>query len=240
MTKRASFSGRSLAVGLSVFSWMLCEPSLSAAQVRVRPGLVEVGGGLALTGSAELGSAEATMTSNQGGIPTRYNFFKVDNRIDAERAVAAWGGVNVTPTIGIEVSFERSRPALKTMVTGDAEGVVTTTLATSSIRQDIVGGNFLFYGNGLRYDGQRTVPFLLVGAGYLRQQDDEQEIKETGRIYQIGLGFKWVARIARSGRAGGPGLRLDVRYRVRDGGFDVEEGIRRRFLTGSLTGMIAF
>ena len=240
MTKHASFSGRSLVVGLSVFSWALCEPSPSAAQIRVRPGVVEIGGGLALTASAELGSAEATMTSNQTGVPTRYNFFKVDNKIDAEKAVAVWGGVNVTPTVGLEVSFERSRPALKTTVTGDAEGVATTTLGTSSIRQDIVGGNFLFYGNGLRFDEQKTVPFVLVGAGYLRQQDDDQETKETGRIYQIGLGFKWLARIASSGRAGGPGLRLDVRYRVRDGGFDFEEGARRGFLTGSVTGMVAF
>ena len=235
-----STSFRSSLVAFLALSWVLWRPDASAAQLRVSPATVELGGGLALAGVVDLDAVEATLTSNQPGTPERFKFVRLDSRINADPAPAAWVGVNLTRVVGVEVGFQRSRPSIRTRISGDAEGVPAVTLTTTSISQRIVEGNVIVHGNAWRFDGQRTVPFLLAGAGQLRQVDDEQGLAETGRIYQAGFGFKWVSGITSSGRARGPGMRLDLRYVVRDGGFDVRGDTRRSFVTFGMTASLAF
>jgi len=238
-TVRLSRAGIIVLVWVLVWLW---NPQTSAAQpapVSVRPASVEVGGGLAWSGVTSLGAQKATFTSNQPGTPDRFTFFKVDSRWDAARSVAVWVGANVTPMVGIEGGFQRSRPTIRALIAEDAEDVPDSTLTTTTISQDIIEANAVFHFNVGRFDAQKTVPFALVGGGYLRQFDEDQAFEETGRIFQVGLGFKWVAGIARSGRARGPGVRLDVRYVVTDGGFDFQDKTRRSFVTAGITALVA-
>jgi len=220
--------------------WLLWRPGASAAQLRVTPASLEIGGGLALSEVIDLGGVDATMTSGRPGTPEPFKFFLVDNRINAVPAPAAWVGVNVTRALGFEVVYQRSHPTIRTKISGDAEGVPPVTLTTESLSQRVIEGNLILHGNAWRFDGQRTVPFLLAGAGSLRQVDDDQASTETGRLYQVGFGFKWVSGITQSGRARGPGMRLDLRYVVRDGGFDLQDDTRRSFLTVGMTASFAF
>jgi hypothetical protein len=227
-------------VAFLVLFWVLWRPGASAAQLQVHPASLELGGGLALAGVIDLGAVDATMTNNQPRTPERFKFFRVDSRINAVPAPAVWVAVNVTRAVGFEVGFQRSRPTIRTKVSGDAEGVPPVTLTTESISQRIIEGNVIFHANAGRFDGQRTVPFLLAGGGYLRQVDDDQAQTETGRLYQVGFGFKWVSGITQSGRARGPGMRLDLRYVIRDAGFDVRDDTRRSFVTAGITAFVAF
>ena len=240
MRNDRSIAFRSRLVPFLAFFWVLCLPGASAAQLRVSPARVELGGGLALAGVIDLGAVDATMTRNQPGTPERFKFFRADSRIDADPAPAAWVGVNVTRAVGVEVGFQRSHPSIRTKISGDAEGVPAVTLTTKSILQRTIEGNVILHGNAWRFDGQRTVPFLLAGGGYLRQSDDEHGLAETARIYQVGLGFKWVSGITSSGRARGPGMRLDLRYVVRDGGFDLRGDTRQSYVTAGMTASLAF
>lgn len=234
------------ATGVVVICALFCvllDPAAADAQPRngaVRLPRVEIGGGVVWSGVSKLGALDATLTANQTGTPDRLPFFNVDSRMKGAPGASGWLGGNVTQTIGIEGGFQYGRPDIRTRITGDAEGAAEATLDTRLITQSIVEGNVLFYVNSGRFDQERTVPFLLVGAGYLRQTNTEEALKETGRIYQFGVGFKWVSGITRARRARGPGLRLDVRYVVRDGGLDFQANSRRPYVAAGATALVAF
>jgi len=243
MSNRRDIPSWSLVVGVFALFWGLLIPTIGSAQPRsgtIRPPLVEIGGGLDWVGVSDLGTPDATMTRNEPGTPTRFTFFKVDGQIPTAVSLKTWVGVNVSPTWGIEGGFQYSRPTIRATISGDAEGVESGALSVGSFSQYLTEANLILHANAGRFDQQQTVPFLLAGAGYLRQRDREKVQTETGRIYQVGFGFKWVAGISRSRRARGPGMRLDLRYVVRDGGFDFQENARRSFVTAGLTALMAF
>jgi hypothetical protein len=202
---------------------------------------VELGGGVVWSGMSKLGAFNATMTANQpGDNPDRVPFFNVDSRMQPAPGASGWIGGNVSQLIGVEGGFQYSRPDLRTRITADVEGAADATIDARLITQSIVEGNVLVYVNAGRFDQERTVPFLLVGAGFLRQTSSEESLDETGRIYQAGVGFKWVSGITRARRARGPGMRIDVRYVLRDGGLDFRDTARRPYITASLTASMAF
>jgi hypothetical protein len=216
----------------------------ATAQTRpapIRLPRVEMGGGVIWSGVSKLGALNATMTANQpGDNPDRVPFFNVDSRIQGAPGANGWIGGNVSQSIGVEGGFQYSQPDIRTRVTGDVEGAADATLDAGSITQTIVEGNVLVYFNAGRFDQERTVPFVLVGAGYFRQTNSAESLDETGRIYQAGVGFKWVSGITRARRARGPGMRIDVRYVLRDGGLDFRDTARRPYVTASLTASMAF
>jgi hypothetical protein len=231
-------------VVVSVLLWILLNPSFAGAQRRdaaIALPRVEVGAGLIWSGVSELGGRDATMTSNESGTPQRLVFFKTDSQMKGAPGAGGWVGANLSRFVGIESGFQYGRPTIRTRITADAEGVADTTLtATRLISQSIFEANVLLYAPGARFDQQRTIPFLIVGGGHLRQTYRDDDLRDTGWIYQIGLGFKWVSGLTQARRARGPGLRLDVRYVVRDGGLDFQENARRPYLTVSSTASMAF
>jgi hypothetical protein len=231
-------------VTVSVLLWILLNPALAGAQRRdaaIDLPRVEVGGGLMWSGVSELGGRDATMTSNESGTPQRLVFFKTDSQMKGAPGAGGWAGANLSRFVGIEGGFHYSRPTIRTRIIADAEGVADATLtATRLISQAIFEANVLLYAPGARFDQQRTIPFLIAGGGHLRQTFRDDDVRDTGWIYQIGLGFKWVSGLTQARRARGPGLRLDVRYVVRDGGLDFQENARRPYLTVSSTASMAF
>jgi hypothetical protein len=232
-------------VAVFVLLWMLMNPAFAGAQSRdvaIDLPRVEAGAGLIWSGVSELGGRDATMTSNESGTPQRLVFFKTDSQMKGAPGAGGWAGANLSRFVGIEGGFQYSRPTIRTRITADAEGVTDATLtATRLISQSIFEANVLLYAPGARFDQQRTIPFLIAGGGYLRQgYRDGDDLSDTGWIYQIGLGFKWVSGLTQARRASGPGLRLDVRYVVRDGGLDFQDNARRPYLTVSSTASMAF
>ncbi len=233
---------------------MSCRATLAAATVAaflgladaataqtVRPPSVEIGGGVGYVGQAEAGTQDATMTRNEPGEdPDRFTFFRATGKTRSGLVGFFTIGVNVSPAWGVEGGFQYSNPTLSVKIDQDAEQLPPIEITAATFRQYAVEGNLVYHLNPGRFDNRKTVPFLLAGAGLLQQQDDDTGVEETGQYYQAGLGFKWFSSISARNRAGGVGMRLDIRYIFRDGGFDFEDQARRSLVTVSATAMVGF
>jgi len=215
----------------------------AAAQGRgpvVRPSRVEIGGGAGWFGQSDVGTRDATFVANLPGPPQPFTFFEVVGKTRSGVVGTAWAGVNLSRAFGVEAGYQYSRPTLSAVIRNDVESTPQTTLTAASFTQYIVEGNLLYHFNRARFDDRHTVPFVLVGAGYLEQRQSDDAVKETGTIYQAGVGFKWTAKIDRALRAHGFGIRLDARYVFRDGGFDFENDNTRSFISAAATAFVAF
>jgi hypothetical protein len=215
-------------------------PAAAYAQrvATIVPPAVEVAAGVAYVGQ-ETATRNATMTTAMPGDPAPLIFFRTSGKTRSGAVAALSIGANVSRSVGVEGGFQYSRPNLDIKVTDDVEGVPDLTLVASSFTQYVAEGNVVFHFNGARFDDRKTVPFVLVGGGILRQQD-ESGIEETGQLYQVGLGFKWFSGISPAGRAHGAGMRLDVRYVYRDGGFDFSDTKRRSLVVATATATVGF
>lgn len=226
---------------------LLCLLLVAAAEVaaqprarrEVKPSRVEVGGGVGWVGQSDAGTRDATFTGNAPGEePDPFVFFRVRGRTRSGLVGSGWVGVNVSDSVGVEAGFAYSRPSLRADIQADVEGAPDTTIVTSTFTQTQVEANVLYYFNNARFDADKTVPFVFGGAGVLTQRDSADDLDETARIYQGGIGFKWASRIERL-RSKGLGLRLDFRYVLRDGGVDFSDG-RRSFVAVNATTTFAF
>jgi hypothetical protein len=75
---------------------------------------------------------------------------------------------------------------------------------------------------GLPFSGQRTVPFILAGAAYLRQLHEENALVETGQVYFAGGGVKHLFALRPGSRLAGLGIRADARVCYRRNGFSFD------------------
>jgi hypothetical protein len=69
----------------------------------------------------------------------------------------------------------------------------------------------------------RAIPFVLGGAGYLREVHEGNVLVETGHTYHVGGGAK-IPLSVRRGFVRSLGLRLDGRVYFRSGGADFDDG----------------
>jgi hypothetical protein len=226
----AVFAFAALAVPEHVFA--------QGTSLSVRPPTVEIGGGIGYAGQAEAGTEDATMTSNEPGEdPDPLTFFRATAKTRSGPVRFVQIGVSVSPAWGIEGGFQYSNPTLSVKVDRDAEGVPPVEITGLTFRQYAAEGNVVYHFNEYRFDNRKTVPFVLAGAGQQQQRDAETGVEETARYYQAGVGFKWFSNVA-SGRARGAGVRLDIRYVFRDGGFDFEDKARRSSVVISATALV--
>jgi hypothetical protein len=225
--------------------WIACGAAESAAQP-VRPPVrlpkVEVGGGVGWVGQSDVGTRDATFTGNMPGEePDPFTLFRVIGRTRSGLVGSGSIGVNLNNAWGLEGAFHYSRPSLSAHVRGDVEAAPDLTLVASSFTQTLVEGNILYHFNSARFDQEHTVPFVLIGAGSLRQKNDEEGIDEVGQIYQAGVGFKWSSVVDARRRARGIGLRLDFRYVLRNGGLDFSaDNQRQSFFAASALTTVSF
>jgi hypothetical protein len=71
----------------------------------------------------------------------------------------------------------------------------------------------------------RVTPFVVGGAGYLRQLHEERTLVESGQLYYAGGGARfWLRGSATSSRS--LGLRTDVRVNIRRRGIDFDNAVR--------------
>ena len=132
-----------------------------------------------------------------------------------------------------------SRPTLETRISGDVEDVPTVT-ASADLARYIVEVSGVVHLTRFGF-GRSGVPFLLGGAGYLRELDDEKALAETGRVYHAGGGFKYLFSSRPRGLVKGFGIRADARLYFKEGGYELEEGDPlRRFFAGGASFIVAF
>jgi hypothetical protein len=106
-------------------------------------------------------------------------------------------------------------------VTDDAEGAEDVT-ADETMSRYVFGGSLVYHLTGMAFANGRGVPFVLGGAGYLRELHEGRELVETGAEYHAGAGIKfWFGNGRRR-----LGLRGDVGVSIRDGAYDGENGRR--------------
>ena len=204
-----------------------------------RPGSIEVDAGALWVGGIDFGSTTAELVANQSaGAP--YPLFKTTSQLKAAPGYEARLGVRLTRMIGVEGAFQYSRPVLESRITEDVEHAASVT-AANDVSRYIVEVSGVLHLTGVKL-GKGGSPFVLGGAGYLRELDDAQALVETGGIYHAGGGFKYLFSQHQQGLMKGLGIRADARLYFRDGGFELgeETGGMRRFFAAGASLIVAF
>lgn len=180
-----------------------------------RRGSLEISAGATGTGGQSLPAGSAALTNPSVG-QSSFTLFTVEPAIGA--VVGARGGVAVyvTRALAIEGGVQFSRPQLKVRVGNDAEAAADVTSSTT-ITSYVFTGSVLYHFGGSR----RTVPFLLLGGGHLRDVHNANELLETGTEFHGMAGVK-----VRFGARRKLGLRAEAGVSLRDGGFSYDDDRR--------------
>jgi hypothetical protein len=188
-------------------------------------------GGLWL-GGAELGAGDAELRRNN--IPTsEFPLFSAGTRMDAapgfDGRVAFW----LTRALAVEAGFVMTRPVVRTRISDDAEDAEALTVEEDLDQYFVEAAGVLLL-DRFRI-GDRTIPFVSGGAGYLRQLHEGRVLVETGQVYHLGGGLRHWLRVRDRGFLRAAGLRLDARAYFLANGFVLEEGARPH---GSISGAL--
>jgi hypothetical protein len=185
-----------------------------------RGGSWDVSGGAVFVGGFELGDATAELTRNAtSGAP--FDQFSTSTELGSVAGVQGRVGYYLSPRLAIEGGVRYARPVLSIRISGDAEDAPDET-ATEKLNQYLFDGSVLWHFNQPATSPNRVVPFVIGGAGYLRELHEGQELVETGIEYHAGAGIKiWFGDARRRF-----GLRAEGGISIRDGAFDFEDKVR--------------
>ena len=172
--------------------------------------LIDVGG--AVIGGGGLGSADATYLT-PGGTPL--TLFSTSQSWSSGAGVIGHLMVRVKPRVAVELSGSWTRPALRTAITGDFEGIANT-VASQTVSQFLTNGGVVV---SFRPRGRWT-PFARGAVGWLRQLSNDQTLYDDGVSADIGGGVRY-AWTEKRGHVKPYGLRGDVWMNVRTGGITV-------------------
>ena len=182
---------------------------------------LEVGIGGGWLGGAELGARDAELRQNG---PGALRLFTSETRLAGAPALDVSVGYALNRRLTVEGGVMLSHPDLQSSISGDSEGAAAITVA-ERIDQYVVEGRLLVLLEEMRL-GQRTVPFVSAGAGYLRQLHDGLTVVEEGHLYHVGGGLKYVLLARRGGFIRGAGLRADARLYFLLSGISFDDGPR--------------
>ena len=138
-------------------------------------------GGVA--GGGELGDGGASFLTNQVPTGGTTSLFTTSARIDAAPVVEGRFGVRLSRRLWIEAGAAYSRPTFAVDIAADIEDAPDVT-ATSTLTQLVTDAGLQY-----RWDGLRFQPFVMGGAGYLRQLDEPRTTADTGWIAYGGGGL---------------------------------------------------
>lgn len=191
-------------------------PSLRAHRVVIE-------GGVVWSGSYDVGDINAELRSNAAGsTPPPFTWFSASSKVESVASIGARVGFTLTPTLAIEGGGVFGMPRVAVTITGDAE-TNRQHLEGEQLRQYLLDGALVWHLPGRL--GPRVRPFVVGGAGYLRQLHEERTLVETGQVYYAGVGARYWIR-GGSGTARSLGLRGDLRANLRRGGIDFEDKAR--------------
>lgn len=188
----------------------------AVSRVPDRPHSFDVSFNVLWVGPSSLGTTNATMTSNQGTSP--FSYFNADGRLASTAGIEARVAYAFTRIFSVEGGLAYRRPTVQWTTTNDFEGAPTTT-ATEKMSEYGFDAALLVHLRGTAFGRQkRVVPFVLAGAGYLRQLQQGGTLADTGQMFYFGGGLKYLMS-RRPGRMSGYGLRVDARVVYRRNGY---------------------
>jgi hypothetical protein len=196
-------------------------PGTLEGQTVTLPGRFEVAAGGLWAAPVSMGAADATETSPNG---TRFRLFSSESSLANAIGLEGRVGVRLTTALQLEGLASRAAPTLRTRIRSDAEGIPDVTLA-ETVNQWTFEAALVAHLARWRF-GTRSVPFLSVGAGYLRQLHEGGTLVETGPTYQGGGGVSVLLKRAGEGRLKSAGLRVGGRGAVRTGGGKFDNRVR--------------
>jgi hypothetical protein len=165
------------------------EPAESAGPVQNivsdrRPGRIELNVLGGWFGGGDIGDGKAEMLTNQ--IPTggKASLFTTSTRIDGAPLVEGRVGVRISRNVWVEGGGSYARPDFAVDIGSDVEGAPGVT-AVSMLTQVTVDGSLQYRWTR---PGRAILPFVMGGAGHLRQLDDTRGTAETGWLIQGGGG----------------------------------------------------
>lgn len=201
----------------------LAAPVIASAQAMPPLHRLEVygGGGWLIGGS--LGSRDANLRAN--GSSTAFTLFKTRSSMTAAPAVEVGVGTLVTRRVGAEARLVYGRPEVRTSVSADTEGAPAVTVV-ERIDQYAITGSVVVLIDELRRRG--ATPYVVAGAGYVRQLHEGQTVIEHGHSIHVGGGVKrWLWTRDRH-LVKAAGLRGDARLELVSGGVAFDNRLRPR------------
>ena len=196
----------------------LAGAAVAEAQVFVvgdppRRGSVEISGGGIYQGGKDLGGAEAILTRNPLVGSEPLVLFTTDSELTSAFGGQARLAYYLTSAFALEAGVQLARPKLEVRTASDFEAAPETTS-----RATIKG--YVFTGSALYHFGRGSiVPFLIGGAGHVRELYEGDDFLETGLEYHAGGGIKsWFG----SGRRRF-GIRAEALYSSRNVGSEDEK-----------------
>lgn len=228
-TRRSRFA---IGVGCIAIASAL-NPAVAAAQVYVgrdvpHAGSVEVSGGGAWSRGYDLGTVSAQETRNTGTGTGPFVLFTAESRMKPAASVQGRVGVYLARSVSVEGAVLLARPQMSSRLSGDAEEAPAVT-ATESLTRVVGDGSLVLHLDGASFAGGNAVPFILGGAGYIRELHEKNEVVETGQEYHAGAGLHyWFGRGKHR-----LGLRTDVGISRRSGGAD-GDGVTRTVPTAGV------
>jgi len=183
-------------------------------------------------GGAGLGSTNATLRAN-GTTPTPFTLFTTESRFGSAPGLDARVSYGLTRRIAVEAGLVFSRPEVRTRISNDVENAPPITVA-ESIEQYFVDGSVVLLLDRFA-PGDRTVPFVAGGAGYLRQLHEGLTLVESGSVYHVGGGLKHWLLLRDRGFMRGVGIRVDGRLYVLVKGIELADRARRH---GAVSGLL--
>ena len=194
-----------------------CHAQVFIGREAPRKGSVEVSGGGGYQGGKDLADHTATLTRNPTTGPSPFELFQSDASLGRAFGVQARVGYYLSSAISIEGGVQVARPKLEVRLSGDFESAPDT-VATETINSYLFTGSLLYH-----FRARKALkPFVVAGAGQVRDLHAGEELVETGLEYHAGGGLKsWFGRGRRK-----LGVRADLLVSIRDGGVGAEDGRR--------------
>jgi opacity protein-like surface antigen len=161
-----ALSGTALLVSMLVF------PTLARAQAASPPGAgIEVIAGFRFNGPVSLGTADASESRPGGGA---FTLFTTSTTLGGATGVEAGVGFRLSRAVQLRVVGAYTVADVRTRIESDAEGIPDE-VATEPVQQYAVEGTIAVDLDDYRI-GERLVPFVSAGAGYLREVHDENTL----------------------------------------------------------------
>ncbi|MFA5907845.1 MAG: hypothetical protein WC815_03610 [Vicinamibacterales bacterium] len=184
---------------------------------------VVLDGGVVWSGGYAIGDVNAHLRRNAtGSTSTPFTLFSASSDVSRTPSVTVRVGFTLTPHLVIEGGGSFGRPRVGFAISQDPEAGAQR-IDGEQLQQYVFDGALVWH-LPLRL-GSRARPFVIGGAGYLRQLHEERTLVETGQIYYAGLGARYWIR-GGDGSRRSLGLRADLRANARRGGIDFENRVR--------------
>ncbi len=201
----------------------LAAPSFAQEAPQLRDNRVTINAGITWLGGYDVGTSTAQLRGNGTGATTPpFTLFTADSHFATATAPDLRVGVSLTPRLTIEGGASLSHPRIGVSITADPESPGQE-LPGEELQQYIFDGGLSWQ---LPIDtGRRLAPFVVAGAGYLRQLHEDRTLAETGRIYYAGGGARYWLRGGHD-NSRPIGLRSEFRINMRNNGIDFEDKMR--------------